>query len=239
LHAQGITHHGVDASALAVKRRTRRAKSDGVDVRQVLTMLLRLHQGERAVWRVGHVPTGEAEEQRHLPRAWETLKQERARTPPRLTGLRSGQGRRLTRLSTLPDQLEAWRRWDGSPIPRGLRRRVLRGYAHDQFVRAPMAAWEAERRAWLHRAQAASLEQVRQVMQLQGSGIKGAWLVGMAFFGWRAFEDAASGRRCSGLNANAVSQWREGPGTRHPQGGEPPRALADHGVGVALAPVST
>jgi hypothetical protein len=43
----------------------------------------------------------------------------------------------------------------------------------------------------------------------------------------------------SGLHANAVSQWRECPGTRHHQVGEPTRALEDHGVGVELAPVST
>jgi hypothetical protein len=36
------------------------------------------------------------------------------------------------------------------------------------------------------------------------------------------------------MNANAVSQRRQGPRTRHDQGGQPPWALDGHGVGVAL-----
>jgi hypothetical protein len=40
----------------------------------------------------------------------------------------------------------------------------------------------------LHSAQDASLAQVRQVRPLQGSGRKGAWLVVLALFGWRALK---------------------------------------------------
>ena len=92
--------------------------------------------GERQVWRVVHVPSVEAEDQRHLHRDLETLKQERASTTTRIKGLLSSQGVRLTSLSKLPEQLEALRLWDGSPIPSGLRRRVLRVYAHHQFLSA-------------------------------------------------------------------------------------------------------
>jgi len=126
LQAQGITNQVVDSSAIEVKRRQRRAKSDGLDVRKLLTMLMRFHHGERDVWRVVHVPTVEAEDQRHLHRDVETLKPERASTTTRIKGLRRSQGLRLTRLSQFPAQLEALRLWDGSPIPSGLRRRVLR-----------------------------------------------------------------------------------------------------------------
>jgi hypothetical protein len=41
LLAQGLTNHGVDASSLEVNRRRRRAKSDGLDVRKLLSMLMR------------------------------------------------------------------------------------------------------------------------------------------------------------------------------------------------------
>jgi transposase len=87
LQAQGITSHVVDSSSIEVKRRQRRAKSDGLEVRKLLTMLMRFHDGERDVWRVVHGPTVEAEDQRPLHRDLETLKQERARlsqTPPDL-----------------------------------------------------------------------------------------------------------------------------------------------------------
>jgi transposase len=152
-------------------------------------MLMRYEHGERQVWRVVRVPSVAAEDQRHLHRDLETLKQERASTTTRLKGLLSSQGRRLTSLSKFAEPLEALRLWDGSPIPRGLRRRFLRVYAQHEFLSQQMAALAAERRAWLHSAQEASLEKVRQLMQLQGIGINGAWLLVMAFFAWRALKN--------------------------------------------------
>src|SRR5262245_21107391 len=60
LQAQGITNHVVDSSSIEVNRRRRRAKSDGLDVRKLLSMLMRYAQGERQVWQVVKVPSGEA-----------------------------------------------------------------------------------------------------------------------------------------------------------------------------------
>jgi hypothetical protein len=91
------------------------------------------------------VPAVEAEDHRHLHRDLETLKQERASTMTRIEGLLRSQGLRVVSLTKLPEQLEVLRLWDGSPIPPGLRRRVLRVYAHDIFLRAQMAEVEAER----------------------------------------------------------------------------------------------
>src|SRR5262245_11892762 len=133
LQAQGITNQVGDSSAIEVNRRKRRAKSDGLDVRKLLRMLMRYEQGARDVWRVVHVPSVEAEDGRHLHRDLETLKQERASTTTRIKGLLSRQGIRLTNLHTFPEQLDALRLWDGSEMPRGLRRRLLRVWAHHQF----------------------------------------------------------------------------------------------------------
>jgi len=176
----------VDSSAIEVNRRRRRAKSDGLEVRKLLNMLMRYAHGERQVWQVVKVPSVEAEDHRHLHRDLETLKQERARTTTRIQGLLSSQGLRVTSLTKLPEQREALRLWDGSPIPPGLRRRVLRVYAHHTFLSEQIAAVEAERRAQLQASTDARIDQVRQLMQLKGIGINGAWLLVMEFFGWRA-----------------------------------------------------
>ena len=130
LQGHGITNQVVDSSAIEVNRRRRRAKSDGLDVRKLLSMLMRYHHGERQVWQVVKVPSVEAEDHRHLHRDVDTLKQERARTTTRIQGVRRSQGIRLTSLSNWPEHLEALRRWDGAPMPPGLRRRVLRVDAH-------------------------------------------------------------------------------------------------------------
>jgi transposase len=211
LQAQGITNHVVDSSSIEVKRRQRRAKSDGLDVRKLLTMLMRFHHGERDVWRVVHVPTVEAEDQRHLHRDLETLKPERASTTTRIKGLLSSQGIRLTSLSQFPEQLEALRLWDGSPIPSGLRRRLLRVYAHYQFLSEQIAELEAERRTLLQSAQEASLEKVRQLRQLQGIGSNGAWVLVMALFGWRALKNR---REVGGLAGLTPTPYQSGESAR-------------------------
>src|SRR5207245_3695445 len=177
LQGHGITNHVVDSSSIEVNRRRRRAKSDGLDVRKLLSMLMRYAQGERQVWQVVKVPAVEAEDQRHLHRDLETLKQERASTTTRIQGLLSSQGIRLTSLSKLPEQLDTLRLWDGSPIPPGLRRRVLRVYAHHTFLSAQIAEVEAERRAQLHASTDARIDKAGQLMQLKGIGINGAWVL--------------------------------------------------------------
>ncbi len=102
LQTQGITNHVVDSSSIEVNRRRRRAKSDGLDVSKLLSMLMRYEYGEREVWRVVHVPSVAAEDNRHLHRDLETLKQERASTTTRIKGLLSSQGVKLSSLSKLP-----------------------------------------------------------------------------------------------------------------------------------------
>src|SRR6266699_3046595 len=211
LQGHGITNHVVDSSSIEVNRRRRRAKSDGLDVRKLLSMLMRYHHGERQVWQVVKVPSVEAEDQRHLHRDLETLKQERASTMTRIEGLLSSQGLRVTSLTKLPEQLEALRLWDGSPIPPGLRRRVLRVYAHYTFLSAQIAEVEAERRAQLQASTEASIDKVRQLMQLKGIGINGAWLLVMEFFGWRAFKNR---REVGGLAGFTPTPYHSGESAR-------------------------
>ena len=211
LEAQGIPNHGVDSSSIEVNRRKRRAKSDALDVRKLLSMLMRYAHGARDVWRVVRVPSVEAEDQRHLHRDLETLKQERASTTTRLKGLLSSQGVRLTSVNKLPEQLEALRLWDGSPLPSGLRRRVLRVYAHHQFLSEQIAALEAERRARLQSAHDASIEKVHQLMQRRGIGINGAWLLVMEFFGWRELKTR---REVGGLAGLTPTPYQSGESAR-------------------------
>jgi transposase len=211
LLAHGMTNHVVDSSAIEVSRRQRRAKSDGLDVRKLLSMLMRYHHGEQKVWQVVKVPSMEAEDQRHLHRDLETLKRERGSTTTRIKGLLSSQGLRVTSLIQLPEQLDALRLWDGSPIPPGLRQRVLRVYAHHQFLSEQIAEVEAERRALLQTSPDASIDKVRQLMMLKGIGINGSWLLVMEFFGWREFKNR---REVGGLAGFTPTPYQSGESAR-------------------------
>ena len=211
LLAHGITNHVVDSSAIEVSRRQRRAKSDGLDVRKLLSMLMRYHPGEQKVWQVVKVPSMEAEDQRHLHRDLETLKRERGSTTTRIKGLLSSQGLQVQSLSKLPEQLDAMRLWDGSPIPPGLRQRVLRVYAHYTFLSEQIAEVEAERRSLLQTSPDASIDKVRQLMMLKGIGINGSWLLVMEFFGWREFKNR---REVGGLAGFTPTPYQSGESAR-------------------------
>jgi transposase len=211
LQHQGITNHVVDSSAIEVNRRQRRAKSDGLDVRKLLSMLMRYHHGERQVWQVVKVPSVQAEDDRHLHRDLETLKQERADTTRRIKGLLSSYGIRVATLTKLPEQLDQMRLWDGSPIPPGLRRRILRVYAHHTFLSEQIAEVDALRRERLRTSSDASMEQIRQLMQLKGMGINGSWLLVMEFFGWRELKNR---REVGGLAGLTPTPYQSGESAR-------------------------
>jgi transposase len=111
----------------------------------------------------------------------------------------------------LPEQLDTLRLWDGSPIPSGLRRRLLRVYVHYTFLSEQIAELEAERRALLQSAQDANIEKVRQLMQLKGIGINGSWLLIMEFFGWRELKTR---REVGGLAGLTPTPYQSGESAR-------------------------
>ena len=207
LQAHEITNYVVDSSAIEVSRRQRRAKSDGLDVRKLLSMLMRYEQGERRVWQVVNVPSVEAEDRRHLNRDLETLKRERASTTTRIKGLLSSQGLEVETLTNLPEQLDALRLWDGSELQPGFRQRILRVYAHHTFLSEQIAAIDAERRALIKTSDEASIDQIRQLMSLKGLGINGAWLLVMEFFSWRDFKNR---REVGGLAGFTPTPYQSG-----------------------------
>jgi transposase len=84
-------------------------------------------------------------------------------------------------------------------------------YAHYQFLSEQIAELEAERRALLQSSQEASLEKVRQLMQLKGIGINGAWLLVMEFFGWRVLKNR---REVGGLAGVTPTPYQSGASAR-------------------------
>jgi transposase len=87
LVAQSIMHHVIDSASIKGNRRQRRAKTDRLDVHQLLTMLLRPLAGEKKVWSVVRVPSVEEEDGRQLHRELLTAKQDRTRVINRIKGL--------------------------------------------------------------------------------------------------------------------------------------------------------
>jgi transposase len=188
LVAQGVENHVIDSASIEVNRRQRRAKTDRLDVRKLLTMLLRYLTGEQKVWSVVRVPSVEEEDRRQLHREMLTAKQDRTRVINRIKGLLAGHGVQLARQDDVDTQLDQARQWDGSPLPSALRTRLKRAWQQVGFLTAHIQTLEAERRALWRRREDPVIAQVRQLFTLRGIGVHSAWLYVMALFAWRDFQ---------------------------------------------------
>jgi len=199
LVAEGIDNRVVDSASIEVNRRKRRAKSDGLDARKLLTMLLRSCAGEKKVWSVVRVPTVEEEDRRQLHRELRTLKQERTRVVNRMQGLLASQGLRLPKGRDVSGQLEAMRLWDGTPLPSGLRARLQRDWEHVQFLHAKILELERQRSQAIKHDRSKTVDKVRQLLRLRAIGETGAWVYVNEFFGWRQFNNRKEVGAAAGL----------------------------------------
>jgi transposase len=188
LVAHDVENLVIDSASIEVNRRQRRAKTDRLDVRKLLTMLLRHSAGEKKVWSVVRVPSVEEEDRRQLHRELTTAKQDRTRIMNRIKGLLAGHGVQLVLQGDVETQLDQVQQWDGAPLPSALRTRLKRAWQQVGFLTAQIQTLEAERRALLRRRDDPVLAQVRQLFTLRGIGINSAWLYVMEFFAWRDFQ---------------------------------------------------
>ncbi len=189
LLAQGIQNLVVDSASIEVNRRARRAKTDHLDVASFLTMLVRFDQGEKKIWSVVRVPDDPVEDRRHLHRQLQTLKSDRTRYINRIQGLLAGQGIRLRVGANFLERLGQVRRWDGSPLPEGLRHRLEVEYAGLQFVEEQIRRLEAQRRHLLRTSDDPDVQKVRKLLRLRSIGENIAWPLVMECFGWREFHN--------------------------------------------------
>lgn len=207
LLTQGIENLVVDSASIEVNRRAKRAKTDRLDVGKLVAMLIRYYGGEKKVWSVAHIPSVEAEDERHLHRMLMTLNAQRTRQINRLEGLLVAQGVHMAVGADFLEKVKAVRLWDGSPLPPGLHARTRREYALLVFVEQQVKELEAERRAALRTSKTPSVEQVRQLMHLRGIGENSAWLYVMEFFGWRHFHNR---REVGGLAGLSPTPYQSG-----------------------------
>ena len=199
LLSEGIENIIVDSASLEVNRRKRKVKTDRVDARKLLTMLIRYHNGEPKVWHVVRVPTLQQEDDRQLHRELASLKRERTQHINRIKGLLVSQGVRLEINKDFPEQVSAAKLWDSSPLPSALKARVLREFARIQLVNQHLKVLEAEQRRIIRTAADPQTEMIRQLLTLRGIGPTSAWLFVHEFFAWRQFRNRREVGALAGL----------------------------------------
>jgi transposase len=183
--SQGVAHSVVDSASMEVHRRSRRAKTDRLEVPKLLTRLLRHAAGEKQGWSVVRVPRVVDADRRQLHRDLLTPKRERTRVSNWLKGLLAGSGMRMRLQGEAETPREQVRQWDGSPLPAALCARLKRAWQQVQGLTEQLGSLEAERRAEWRTSEEPVREKVRQLATLRGIGVKSAWRFVRACFAWR------------------------------------------------------
>lgn len=177
LAAEGVQNVVVDSSSIEVNRRARRAKTDRLDARKLLRLLLRWALGERDVWHEVHVPSPAKEAARHVPRTLTMLTRERTRWRNRIHSLLATMGVRLRIDPQLPDRLAAVVTWDTTPLPAALQDRVLGAWRMLQAVEMERTATQRAQHAATRAAATTAATTARQLAGLRGIGERFAWVM--------------------------------------------------------------
>lgn len=189
LTAHGVTNHVVDSASIEVDRRAKRAKSDRLDLRKLVRMLVRYGAGEKKVWSVVRVPSAAEEDARHLHREMATLKQERTRAVNRIHGLAATQGLRVNISDSLLTEIDGLRLWDETAVGSGLRRRIAGALDQWRFLQCAIERLDDERDTILQTSEDPAIDKIRQLLTLKAIGVNSAWVFVMEFFGWRKFNN--------------------------------------------------
>ena len=185
----GVANVVVDSSSIEVNRKARRAKTDRLDVRKLLALLLRWTAGERQAWSVVHVPSLAAENDRQLTRELEAVRDDRTRIRNRIHGLLATQGVRLSIDRHFETTLAAVQTGDGRPFPPALRERLRREWAQLQIIEARMTTLETARDERIEHGTDRVAHVARQLITLRSVGEASAAVFSAEIFGTRTFQN--------------------------------------------------
>jgi transposase len=197
----GIVNHEIDASSIEVKRRARRAKTDRIDLAQLMRAFLAYLRGEPEVCSVVRVPTPEEEDRKRRTRESERLLKERIAHVNRICGLLLGQGIRDAKplKPGFLSDLDKMRTGDGHALLAHLRDEILREHERLLLVHKQIKTLEAKNIA-AHRAPAKGSVEAKavQLAQLKAIGPRIAQLLTNEVF-YREFKNRRQVGSCVGL----------------------------------------
>lgn len=197
LLSEGVENVVMDSSSIEVNRRHRRAKTDGVDVEKLLSLLIRFERGEKKVFGVAHAPTPEQEDERHLARELESLKQERTAHTNRIKSLLASVGAQGVKVGkSFLQQLDQATQWNGERLLTSLRERLRREGERLALLESQIAEVERFRR----KTKVEATEKVQRLQKLKGIGENSGWLFVVEFFGWRQFRNRREVAGLAGLS---------------------------------------
>jgi transposase len=198
---RAVDNRVVDSASIEVNRRHRRAKTDCLDLRKLVVMLVRSQQGERGVWREIRIPSVEEEDGRRLHRELERIKQEEKQHRTRIRSLLKLHGIR-------PSMNPGGRGWSRylqelqGVLPQGAGLELVRESERLALAKSQIRALEEEQLRVIEAQgkQEGVVQKIWLLSLLRGIGAGSAWLLVMEYFGWCKFRNRRQVAGCAGLD---------------------------------------
>jgi transposase len=200
----GIENLVVDPASIEVNRRQRRAKTDRLDVEQLLTRLINYAAyDQKTVWKVCRVPGEEAEDERRMHRELARLRKERTSHVNRMRSLLTIHGIAIGNPATT--DLAALRDWQGKPLPPAALAELQRQQQRLRQTEEHMQVIEKEKNARLASPQNEGDAIAAKLLRLRGMGPVGSWLLAKELFAWRKFQNRRQVGSAAGLTGTPYS----------------------------------
>ena len=206
----GLSNRVVDSSSIEVNRRLRRTKTDRIDARKLVAMLVRVCGGERDVWHEVRVPSLADEAARHVSRERTALVQEQTRLTNQIESwlatwgcVVSARARRAAQWWTTA------RDWAQAPLPCAVQARIARAAERLALIAQQIAALEEHQRAATAAAPPASA--LGRLVRLKGVATTSASVLLDEGLVWRGFQNR---RQIGGLLGFAPMKYDSGDSTR-------------------------
>jgi len=206
---RGVTNYEIDPASIEVNRRARRAKTDRIDVDQLMRTLAAHVRGEPRVCSVVRVPSHEDEDRRRVSRERKRLQNERTQHSNRIIGLLHGQGIRDVQplKRGLLASLDQLRTGDGRALLAKLKAEIVREHERLCLVNKQLSELEAASQAEVKAAASGSAgAQIKELARLRGIGLRsGRDLVNEVFY--RSFNN---GRQVGSFLGTVNSPYNSG-----------------------------
>lgn len=188
LKAQGFKNYIMDPSSIEVPRRARQRKTDRLDARKLLNLLLRAElYGQRGAFAVVREPTAAQEAEMRLHRERQRLVKEISGHRARIKSLGVLHGIAIrdpegTAVALLRD-------WAGQPLTGAWVAELEREQQRLQLAEKQLQELEAQQAQALAAPQTPAQEKARKLCRLKAVGPQSGWVLSHECFGWRTFHN--------------------------------------------------
>jgi transposase len=188
LKNHGIENYVLDPASIEVPRRARQRKTDRLDAKKLLKLLVRYELwGEQDSFSIVRVPDEAHEAQMRTHRERDRLKKERGMHRARIKSLCVLHGISIGNPARL--SVDALQDWQGKTLATEWVRELKREQQRLQLVEAQMKELEQQQADALVDPQTPTLQKVRKLQRLKSIGMQTSWVLSHECLGWREFKN--------------------------------------------------